>query len=134
MRIAIPTTAKALFSASENHPASPLKSPMNGPRLLSTKKYVPPAFGIAVESSAFESTLGSIIIEAKRYESITAGPAFENAIAGRMKRPELIIAPEATENTSSSPSCLFSVVTVKATINYRQEARKRIFELSYNFL
>ena len=56
--------AKALFNASENHPANPLNNPHTGPRLRSTKKYVPPALGIAVLSSALLRTLGIIKIEA----------------------------------------------------------------------
>ena len=42
---------------------------------------------------------------------MTAGPAFEYAMAGKINKPELIIAPEATENTSAKPSCFFSVST-----------------------
>jgi hypothetical protein len=43
-----------------------LNTPQIGPKLRSTKKYVPPALGIAVESSALLRTLGIIIIDAKR--------------------------------------------------------------------
>jgi len=73
----MPTTAKALFKASENQPAKPLNKPNREPKLLSTKKYVPPARGIAVANSALLKTLGSIRIEAMRYDNTTAGPAFE---------------------------------------------------------
>jgi hypothetical protein len=66
MRTAIPTIAKALFKANENQLANPLNTPQIGPKLRSTKKYVPPALGIAVESSALLRTLGIIIIDAKR--------------------------------------------------------------------
>jgi hypothetical protein len=107
-RMAMPTTAKALFIASENQLANPLNRPHSEPRLRSTKKYVPPALGIAVDNSALLKTLGIIRIEARRYDNMIAGPAFEKAIAGRIKRPELIIAPAAIENTAAEPSCFLS--------------------------
>jgi hypothetical protein len=107
-RTAIPTTAKALFSANENQPANPLNNPKIGPKLRSTKKYVPPALGIAVASSALLRTLGIIKTDAKKYDNMTAGPAFVKAMAGRINKPELIIAPVATANTSTKPSCFFS--------------------------
>lgn len=44
---------------------------------------------------------------------MTAGPAFEKAMAGRINKPELIIAPVAKENTSTKPSCFFSVDILK---------------------
>jgi len=44
---------------------------------------------------------------------MTAGPAFEYAIAGRINSPELIIAPAATEKTSSTPSSFFSTAIQK---------------------
>ena len=66
IRTAIPTTAKALFSARENQLANPLNSPHSEPRLRSIKKYVPPARGIAVVNSALLKTLGIIKIEAKK--------------------------------------------------------------------
>ena len=105
---AMPTTANALFNANENQPARPLNKPQREPKLRSIKKYVPPAFGIAVANSAFDRQLGIIRTEAIRYERITAGPAFANAIAGKTNNPELIIAPAATENTSNKPSCFFN--------------------------
>ena len=105
----MPTTAKALFKASENQLANPLNTPHTEPRLRSMKKYVPPARGIAVANSALLRTLGMIRIDAKRYASITAGPVFAYAKAGSTKRPELIIAPAPTQNTSSIPNCLFSL-------------------------
>ena len=42
------------------------------------------------------------------YERNKAGPTFPEAIPGRMNRPELIIAPEAMQKTSRSPSPFFS--------------------------
>jgi len=45
---------------------------------------------------------------------MTAGPAFVKAMAGRTNRPELIIAPAPTENTSSKPSCFRSLATLRA--------------------
>jgi len=62
---------------------------------------------MAVHNSALLNTLGSIRSEAIRYDNITAGPAFEYAIAGNMKSHELIIAPAAIEKTSAKPSCFF---------------------------
>jgi hypothetical protein len=104
---AIPTIAKALFKARENQLAKPLNKPNSEPKLLSTKKYVPPAIGMAVANSALLNALGSIRNEAIRYDNITAEPAFEKAIAGKIKSPELIIAPAAIEKTSAKPSCFF---------------------------
>jgi hypothetical protein len=63
---------------------------------------------MAVANSALLRTLGIIKIDAKKYDRIIAGPAFIKAMAGSTKRPELIIAPDATENTSRAPNCFFS--------------------------
>jgi len=54
-----PSSAKALLKASELQAATPPMAPNPGPMPLSMKKYVPPAFGMAVISSAFVNTLGT---------------------------------------------------------------------------
>jgi hypothetical protein len=58
--------AKALFNASENQLANPPNTPQIEPKLRSTKKYVPPARGIAVANSALLRTLGIIKTDAKK--------------------------------------------------------------------
>ena len=111
VKIAIPTTANALFSANENQAAKPLNRPKRGPKLRSIKKYVPPAFGMAVVNSALLSTEGKIRIDATKYERTTPEPALEQAIAGKTNKPELIIAPDAMQNTPQKPNCFFSCAT-----------------------
>jgi len=103
----IPTNAKALLSAKENQAAKPPIVPSSGPILLSIKKYVPPAFGIAVESSAFANIEGITRRLARIYETIIAGPTLEKAIPGNTNNPELIIAPEAIQKISRRPSSFF---------------------------
>jgi hypothetical protein len=104
----IPTRANALLNDKENHAAKPPMVPIIGPMLLSMKKKVPPAFGIAVESSAFESIAGIIRILAIAYDKIKAGPALAKPKPGNINNPELIIAPEAIQKISKSPSSLLS--------------------------
>ena len=57
----IPTSANAAFSERDSQLRRPVRVPSNGPRLRSTKKYVPPAFGMAVASSALASMEGTTI-------------------------------------------------------------------------
>lgn len=45
---------------------------------------------------------------AKAYDRIMAGPTFAKAIPGKTNKPELIIAPEAKQNTSNKPNCFLS--------------------------
>ena len=77
--------------------------------LLSIKKYVPPAFGIAVASSAFERIAGIIKRLAITYERIKPGPAYRNAMLGRINKPELIIAPAEMQNKSIRPRSRLSL-------------------------
>jgi hypothetical protein len=52
--------AKAVLKANDIHAPRLPKVPMIGPMLLSVKKNIPPVFGIAVASSALDSTVGKI--------------------------------------------------------------------------
>ena len=68
---------------------------------------------MAVANSTWLSRLGITRIEAKKYDRITAGPAFEYAIAGKINNPELIIAPAAIAKTSTKPSSFFRPSSIK---------------------
>ena len=105
----IPRIAKAVFSERENQLANPAKVPKNGPMLRFTKKYAPPDFGIAVASSVFANNAGITSRAARRYAMIIPGPAVGYTTAGRINRPELIIAPLAREKISRVPRVLFNV-------------------------
>ena len=59
---------------------------------------------MAVASSIVASDPMQAAIPASRYPRIIAGPIFSNATPGRIKIPELIMAPVAMQNTSRSPS------------------------------
>jgi hypothetical protein len=104
----IPTRANALLNDNENHAAKPPIVPIIGPMLRSIKKKVPPALGMAVESSAFESIGGIIKRLAIAYDRIKAGPALAKPKPGNINNPELIIAPDAIQKISKSPSSLLS--------------------------
>ena len=70
----MPTSANALLNASENHAAKPPIVPIRGPMLRSMKKNVPPAFGMAVASSALENIAGMTKRPAITYDMMIAGP------------------------------------------------------------
>jgi hypothetical protein len=76
------------------------------------KKYVPPARGMAVASSAVERSDGRRRTPERRYASTTAGPIFAAAIPGSTNKPELIIAPEDIANTFINPSCFESFFAI----------------------
>ena len=65
---------------------------------------MPPAFGIAVASSAVLSRAGRIMMPASRQARTAAGPASDTAIPGSRNMPELIIAPVLSTYTSNRPS------------------------------
>lgn len=65
---------------------------------------------MAVTSSDLLNTVGITKMPAKKYASTTAGPAMAKAIPGRIKRPELIIAPEAIANTFVRLSFFVSIL------------------------
>ncbi|ERG88380.1 MAG: hypothetical protein J07HX5_00524 [halophilic archaeon J07HX5] len=88
-----PASANADLNVSENHEPIPAIVPNNGPSARSIYRYVPPACGIAVAISAFESAAGSTTNADSTYARITAGPAFLNPSAGSTKMPLPIIAP-----------------------------------------
>ena len=65
---------------------------------------------MAVASSAFDSIAGIIKTAPNRYEKIMAGPEYKKAREGRIKIPELIIAPEAIQKTSAKPRDRFNSI------------------------
>jgi hypothetical protein len=71
---------------------------------------MPPVFGMAVVNSAFDRMVGMIRMLAMAYETMTEAPVFANASAGKMNKPELIMAPDATQKTSSRPSSFFNLM------------------------
>ena len=62
----MPTRAKALFATIASHAPSPSITPAMGPIERLTKKYVPPARGMAVASSALLRSVGTIRTAARR--------------------------------------------------------------------
>ena len=107
--IPIPRSAKALLKLRENQLAKPPIVPAGAPMLLSMKKYTPPALGMAVASSALARTAGRTRIPAKMYAKTTLGPVFAYAMAGKIKSPELIIAPDAMQKISKRPRSFFNL-------------------------
>src|SRR6056297_2973378 len=76
--------------------------------------YVPPASGIAVAISDFESAAGTTSSPASTYAITTPVPAVLTASAGRMKMPLPIMAPMLIASTAGSPrsfSSSFGTVT-----------------------
>ena len=111
-KIPIPSKAKAVLNACENHAERPASVPIIGPMLLSVKKNIPPVFGIAVASSDLDKTVGKINMLAMAYASINEGPAFTKPKAGYTNNPELIIAPDEMQKTSKRPSSFFNFISI----------------------
>jgi len=108
----IPTRAKALLKLKENQFARPPNVPRPDPMLLSIKKYVPPALGMAVESSTLDNKLGMTSTPPSMYANITAGPDFAKARPGNIKSPELIMAPDARQKMSQKPRTFFKLFSL----------------------